>query len=41
MKSVNSIDFVSDDLQSDVTYVYIGSRTRLFDSYTTRSFLNK
>jgi hypothetical protein len=41
MKSVNSIDLVGDDLQSSVTYVYIGSRTHLFDSYMTKSFLNK
>jgi hypothetical protein len=41
MKSCNSIDLVGDDLQLVVTYVYIGSRTQLFDSYTTKSFLNK
>jgi hypothetical protein len=32
---------VGDDLQSAVTYVYIGSRTQLFESDTTKSFLNK
>jgi hypothetical protein len=41
MKSVNSIDLVGDDLQSAMTFIYIGSRTQLFDSYTTKSFLNK
>jgi hypothetical protein len=41
MKSVNSIDLVGDDLQSAVTYVYRGSRTQLFESYTTKFFLNK
>jgi hypothetical protein len=41
MKSVNSIDLVGDDLQLVVTYVYIGSRTQLFDSYMIKSFLNK
>jgi hypothetical protein len=29
------------DLQSAVTYVYIGSRMQLLDSYMTKSFLNK
>jgi hypothetical protein len=41
MKSINSIDLVGDDLQWIMTYVYIGSRTQLFDLYTTKSFLNK
>jgi hypothetical protein len=41
VKSSNSIDLVDDDLQSTVTYVYIGSMTQHFDSYTTKSFLNK
>jgi hypothetical protein len=41
MKCVNSIDCVDDRLQSDVTYVYIGSRTQLFESDATKSFLNK
>jgi hypothetical protein len=41
MKIIDSIDLVGDDLQSAVTYVYIGSRTQLFESDTTKSFLNK
>jgi hypothetical protein len=41
MKSVNSIDSVDDDLQSAMTYVYIGSRTQLFGSDTIKSFQNK
>jgi hypothetical protein len=41
MKTVNSIDLVGDRLQLVVTYVYIGSRTQLFELYTTKSFLNK
>jgi hypothetical protein len=41
MKSSNSIDFVGDGLQSAVTYVYIARRTKLFDLYMTKSFLNK
>jgi hypothetical protein len=41
MKIVKSIDFVGDVLQSAVTYVYIGSRTQLFESDTSKSFLNK
>jgi hypothetical protein len=41
MKIVKSIDLVGDVLQSVVTYVYIGSRTQLFESDTSKSFLNK
>jgi hypothetical protein len=41
MKSSNLIDLVDDRLQSVVTYVYIGSRTQLFELDTTKSFLNK
>jgi hypothetical protein len=41
MKSVNSIDCIGVDLQLAVTYGYIGSRTQLFESDTTISFLNK
>jgi hypothetical protein len=41
MKSRNSIDCVDDDLQSVMTYVYIGSRTQLFELDMTKSFLNK
>jgi hypothetical protein len=41
MKSVNSIDCVDVDLQSAMSYVYIGSMTQLFGSDTTKSFLNK
>jgi hypothetical protein len=39
MKSRNSIDCVDVTLQSVVTYAYIGSRTLLFESDTTKSFL--
>jgi hypothetical protein len=41
MKSINSIDCVGIRLQLDVTYTYIGSTTYLFESDTTKSFLNK
>jgi hypothetical protein len=41
MKNRISIDCVDDDLQSDITYVYISSRTQLFRSDMTKSFLNK
>jgi hypothetical protein len=41
MKSSNSIDLIDDRLQSVVTYVYIGSRTQLFESDMTKSFINK
>jgi hypothetical protein len=41
MKIVNSIDLVGDVLQSSMTYVYIGSRTQIFESDMTKSFLNK
>jgi hypothetical protein len=41
MKNRNSIDCVDVGLQSAVTYIYIGSRAYLFDSYTTKSFPNK
>jgi hypothetical protein len=40
MKSSNSIDCVDDRLQSTMSYVYIGSKTQLFESDTTKSFLN-
>jgi hypothetical protein len=41
MKSCNSIECVGDDLLSAMSYVYIGSRTQLFESDTTKYFLNK
>jgi hypothetical protein len=41
MKIVNSIDFVGDVLQSFMTYVYIGSKTQLFELDTSKSFLTK
>jgi hypothetical protein len=41
MKSINSIDCVGVRLQSFMTYTYIGSRTKLFESDMTKSFLNK
>jgi hypothetical protein len=41
MKNRILIDCVDDDLQSAMTYVYISSRTQLFGSDTTKSFLNK
>jgi hypothetical protein len=41
MKSVNSINLIDVGLQSVMAYVYIGSRTQLFGSDTTKSFLNK
>jgi hypothetical protein len=40
MKSSNSIDCVDDRLQSTMSYVYIGSKTQLFESDMTKSFLN-
>jgi hypothetical protein len=41
MKSRNLIDCIDVGLQSAMTYVYICSRIRLFESDTTKSFLNK
>jgi hypothetical protein len=41
MKRIILIDCVDDWLQSVVTYVYIGSRTQLFESDMRKSFLNK
>jgi hypothetical protein len=41
MKSINLIDCVGVRLQSTVIYTYIGSRTYLFGSDMTKSFLNK
>jgi hypothetical protein len=41
MKNISLIDCVGVELQSVVTYTYIGSRTYLFESDTTKSFLNK
>jgi hypothetical protein len=41
MKRISSIDRVDDKLQSTMTYVYISSRTQLFESDTRKSFLNK
>jgi hypothetical protein len=41
MKIKDSIDCVGIRLQSAVTYTYIGSRTYLFESDKTKSFLNK
>jgi hypothetical protein len=41
VKNINSIDCVDIRLQSVVTYNYIVSRTQLFESDTTKSFLNK
>jgi hypothetical protein len=41
VKSCNLIDLVDDGLQSVMTYVYIGSRMQLLDSYMTKSFLNQ
>jgi hypothetical protein len=41
MKSINSIDLIDVGLQSVMTYVYIGSRTQLYGSDTTKSFLIK
>jgi hypothetical protein len=41
MKRIILIDCVDNWLQSAVTYVYIGSRTQLFESDTRKSFLNK
>jgi hypothetical protein len=41
MKIIDSIDCVCVRLQSAKTYTYIGSRTYLFESDTTKSFLNK
>jgi hypothetical protein len=41
MKIINLIDYVGVGLQSAMTYTYIGSRTKLFESDMTKSFLNK
>jgi hypothetical protein len=41
MKNRNSIDYVDDELQLAVTYVYIGNRMQLFKSDTTKSLLNE
>jgi hypothetical protein len=41
MKNISSIDCVAIGLQSVMGYTYIGSRAQLFESDTTKSFLNK
>jgi hypothetical protein len=41
MKKIILIDCVCVRLQSVVTYIYIDGRTQLFESDTTKSFLNK
>jgi hypothetical protein len=41
MKSINLIDCVSVRLQSVMTYIYIVIKTWLFESDTTKYFLNK
>jgi hypothetical protein len=41
MKIIYSIECVGVGLQSAMNYTYIGSRTQLFESDTTKSFLNK
>jgi hypothetical protein len=41
MKNISLIDCVGVRLQSAMTYTYIGSRTLLFESNMTKSFLNK
>jgi hypothetical protein len=41
MKIINLIDCLGVRLRSAMTYVYIGSRTKLFELDTTKFFLNK
>jgi hypothetical protein len=41
MKNINLIDCVGFGLQSVMTYIYIGRMMQLFESDTTKSFLNK